>query len=191
MAAVVITDIHSENLYKTGHMANRWFRRLMDHLEEGVTARAPVRSGELKYGIGTYVHRVGEFTLDGELHSSSHHTTYVLRGTGFPIKGREGGIWSRKGFDTGRDIENAYVWLWGVVDPITKQFSRTGKGRRRQYRIRQRGYWMKFGPDEWGPKVIAFEVSGQDANNFLLKGWRDAAHFHRAMAHVPTFILNP
>jgi hypothetical protein len=189
---VVFARIDSGSLYKTGHMANRWFGGVMRSLERHVTEAAPIREGTLKYGIRESTHRVAEHTLEGTLESRADHTMYVLRGTGFPARGRAGSIYSRRAFDSGRKRENAYVQVTGVVSSRTGKFStRATKGRRVTIKQGLPGHWLAFGPDAFGPRIIAFSVSGQDANNFLLEGWTATARSHRSMRRIPSFVLNP
>lgn len=86
-AVVTLVTVHSSDLFKTGHMANRWFGGISRQLGTAVRAAAPLRTGELKRGIHTSMKAVPaahEMTID--LTSSSPHTMYVLRGTHYPIR---------------------------------------------------------------------------------------------------------
>jgi hypothetical protein len=151
---------------------------------------APVDTGELVAGISHYEYTSGAHEVRGAIVSSAPHTMYVLRGTGYPVKGHAGYIYTTKGFIT-RNEDDAYVTLWGVQpDPKTK-FTRYGGNRgkgprewaRRQIKVRKKGYWLHLeggGPEDW-PARYKFKVRGQDPNNFLLKAWRRTASNHTAI----------
>jgi hypothetical protein len=113
---------------------------------------------------------------------------YVIRGTGFPVKGHEGRIYTTKGFAT-RNPDDAYVELWGVVDRGTGKFSRKGRGdgtfrgRRQQHMVRKKGYWLKlpFISRNTGKPLMLFSVRGQEPNNFLFTAWNRTAYTHSAI----------
>ena len=178
LVTVVIFD---ELLYKPGGQVHRWMTLLCQHFEDHAIHEAPMRSGELRAGITSEAVPFGPRQMRGTIASMAYHSLFVLRGTGFPTKGREGSIYTNKRF---YNPEGAYVELWGYVDPITKEFSRTHRfkgSRRERHIVRVKGYFMAFGPDDHGPKVITEQVSGQEPNNFLFKAWRATARTHPSL----------
>lgn len=180
LEAVVIFD---ENLYRPGGQVSRWMNLLCEHFEQHAVRNAPQRTGELRAGIMSEAHPFGARQMQGTIASLAPYSLYVLRGTGYPVRGRAGRIYNTRAFNSGRDIENAMVYVWGYRDPVTKRFSRTkipGVPRKR-HRLRRKGYWLAFGPDDHGPRVITFSVSGQEANNFLFAAWRATARTHSSL----------
>jgi hypothetical protein len=177
LEAVVIFD---EVLFKPGGQVHRWMTLLTTHFEEHAVSAAPMRSGDLRAGIHSEAIPYGVKQMRGTIASLSEHSLFVLRGTGFPVRGRAGSIFSRKRF---ANPEGAYVELWGYMDPETRQFSRQKiRGvRRERHLVRQKGYFMAFGPDEYGPRVITEEVRGQEPNNFLFAAWRATARTHPSL----------
>ncbi len=180
LGAVVIFD---ELLYKPGGQVHRWMTLLCAHFEANAKDAAPVREGTLRAGIHSHAEPFGFKQMRGTIASEAPHTMYVLRGTGHPVKGRAGSIYATKGFaDLGSERPGQRL-LWGYVDPSTKKFSRkaTKGSKRAQHWVRLKGHYMAFGPDEYGPRVIAFEVSGQEPNNFLFAAWRATARTHSSI----------
>jgi hypothetical protein len=177
LGAVVIFD---ELLYKPGGQVHRWMTLLCEHFEQHAVREAPMRTGDLRAGIVSEAVPFGPRQMRGTIASLSEHSLYVLRGTGTPVRGRAGSIFAKKMF---ANPEGAYVELWGYYDPISKRFSRRAvKGSRRErHRIRVKGYWMAFGPDEYGPRVITGQVAGQEPNNFLFAAWRATARTHPSL----------
>jgi hypothetical protein len=153
---------------------------------EAINAAPMGVTGDLKDGISGSTHQIGPKLVEGMISSSANHTLFVIHGTGFPVKGHAGRIWTTKGFET-RDMNDAYVTLWGV-QPRGGKFSRKGKGdksgmgRRRQHRVRRRGYWLRlpFLSKSGGP-LLLFSVRGQESNNFLLVAWSRTARNHSAI----------
>jgi len=175
LGTVVLFD---EVLYKPGGQVHRWMTLLTDHFEHHAKDAAPERSGELRAGITSTAVPFGTRQMRGTIASNAPHSLFVLRGTGTPVRGRGGSIYNTRRFREGPG--SGYVELWGYVDPITKKFSRTKIPgvRRERHTVRKKGYWLAFGEDEYGPKVITEEVSGQEPNNFLFKAWRATARTH-------------
>jgi hypothetical protein len=54
LETVVVFD---QNLYRTGHMANRWMHLLCTHFEANAKIAAPKRSGDLARGIESHAER--------------------------------------------------------------------------------------------------------------------------------------
>lgn len=176
-----LTTVHvnSADLYKTGHMAHRWFGTLSRRLSTFTKARAPKRSGRLRSGIHTKMSSVPSTrTIAIDWRSEVLYTTFVLRGTTGPIM-------TDKTFavtgGTGEFPNHGIGTLWLYVP---------GKWEGTLIPEAQPGYWMHFGGYGW-PYVFRTAVNGQRANNFLMRGWNDTAHFHRAMRPTPSFIRNP
>lgn len=56
---------------------------------------------------------------------------------------------------------------------------------------RGKGHWLRVGAGNGYNEFYALSVSGQQANNFLEKAWRETARNHRAIrGGVPGFIRN-
>lgn len=180
------TVMFDQRLYSKGHLVDRWFTLLVTRFGEHARDSAPVRTGVLRAGINTDVDRIGPRTLNGTIESTAPYSLFVLRGTTGPIM-------SNKAWAAGGDIEAAYRTLWGVW-PRGGKFSRTGPGPRKQHRVPIKGYWMPV-PKFKGSTAISyqFSVSGQEANNFLLKAWAATARQHSVLrgVSIPTFIARP
>lgn len=166
---IFTVHVNSDDLYKTGHMVNRWFRRLAGRLEDDVRAAAPMRSGDLKAGIrGRVDADPSQHHMTLNLEFNAPYSLYVLRGTTGPI-------FTKKGWETGIGNGKSFILVPGKYGFMQQN---------------QPGYWMRFGG--WGyPWVWKDAVAGQKQNNFLLTGWRKTASHHRAMARVPSFVWNP
>lgn len=180
LGAVTVFD---ELLYRPGGMVHRWMTLMTTRFEGHAKRAAPERTGTLRAGITANAIPVGPKQMRGTIASNAPYSLYVLRGTGFPERGRGGRIYSKKGWAAGGDEEAAYETLWGSIDPHTKKFTRRRiKGvKREQIRVRKKGYWLAFGPDEHGPKVIAFSVAGQEPNNFLVEAWIRTSRQHSCL----------
>lgn len=181
MAAVLETVVvFDELLYKPGGQVHRWMTLLCGHFESHAQHEAPTRTGELRAGIVSHAEPFGPRQMRGTIASEAPYSLYVLRGTGFPERGRGGRIYSRRVWRAGGDEESAFTELWGYRDPITHAFSRKKIPgvRRTRERVRKKGFFMAFGPDDHGPRVITPSVSGQEPNNFLFAAWRLTARTH-------------
>lgn len=180
MASLSTVVVFDELLYRPGGQVHRWMTLLTGHFETHAKHEAPVRSGELRAGIHSHAEPVGVRQMRGTIASEAEHTMFVLRGTGHPVKGRGGNIYARRVWAAGGDESAAYTELWGYRDPQTGVFSRRRIPgvRRERHIVRKRGFFMAFGPDEYGPKVISPVVAGQEPNNFLFKAWRLTARTH-------------
>lgn len=179
---VVVFD---EVLYRGRGAVNVWMIKLTAQMHAYTREAAPKRTGLLAAGIDSEVRHVGVRQIEGVVGSTAPHTFYVLHGTGFPVKGRAGRIWTTKGF--ARRDTNGYVDLWKPVAPKDRRWP--GE-RRRMVSVRLKGHYMAFGPDDHGPRVIAHTVAGQEPNNFLAEGYRRTARRHRALGQIPPSLLN-
>src|SRR4029077_16460460 len=147
-SVTVLAHVDSSSLYKTGHMANRWFRVLMEQLEFAVSTAAPKRTGEMAAGI---TQQVTAFLLaermDGLLKSDADYSLFVLRGTTGPIM-------ATNLFRAGGDPSAAFVMLWGWENPRTGKFSTKpipsdmkARGvRRKQMPVGKKGFFMGVRP---------------------------------------------
>lgn len=153
LEAVVIFD---ENLYRPGHLVDRWMNLLVTHFEGHAQDLAPVRSGQLKAGITGSARRVGEKQMEGLIASNAPHTMYVLGGTTGPI-------YTDTAWAMGAEIANAY--------------GENEEGRR----VALKGHWLPVGNNPWPPIRYRHSVSGQAANNFLVKAWRRTARNHKSL----------
>lgn len=161
LGALVLFD---ENLYKTGHMANRWMHTLVLHFEEHAKATAPKRSGELAGLITSEAHREGPKVLGGSISSNADHTWYVLEGTTGPIMSRA---------------------AWAAGGDTLEAFTIDAKGNW----VPREGYWLPVGNRPWPPITYRHSVRGQSANNFLFKAWRRTARNHTSIrGFVPDVI---
>jgi hypothetical protein len=184
LTGVVIFD---EHLYRPTGLVGFWMNKVTTRFVAEAVRAAPKDTGELAAGISGDVKQIGPKQVQGTISSSAPYTMFVIRGTGFPVKGHEGRIYTTKGFGT-RNIEDAYVELWGVVNRTTGKFSRKGRGdgtfrgRRQQHMVRKKGYWLKlpFRSASGGP-VLAFSVRGQEPNNFLFEAWKVTGYTHSAI----------
>lgn len=183
-AVLVKTVIFDQDLYKSGHMVNRWLGLMTSRFAEHARHYAPERTGRLREGISGEHRQVGERQVEGTIESTAPYTMYVLRGTTGPIM-------TRKAF---ANPGGATVTLWGSIDPATKKFTRRNiKGARRvQREVRVKGYYLKIPAYGDYEKFFALSVDGQEAQNFLVEAWRATARNHRSIrGAIPTFITNP
>jgi len=183
ITSVVIFD---ENLYRPTGLVGKWMTKVTTRFVAEAMAAAPVDTGELVAGISGDTNRLGPRQIQGTISSSAPHTMWVIRGTGFPVKGSEGRIYTTKGFVT-RDKADAYVSLWGHT-PRGGKFTRygrgdkTGPGRRMKTQVRKKGYWLRLPfPSRSGGPVFAFSVAGQEPNNFLFEAWKRTGYTHSAI----------
>lgn len=180
---VVIFD---EHLYRPTGMVGFWMNKVTTRfVAEAITA-APKDTGYLAAGISGDVNQIGPKQVQGVISSDAPYTMFVIRGTGFPVKGHEGRIYTTKGFRT-RNIDDAYVSLWGVRNRAGK-FSRKGRGdgsyqgRRKQHMIRKKGYWLRLPfMSRGGKPLLLFSVRGQEPNNFLFEAWKITGYNHSAI----------
>lgn len=183
VGVLVKTVVFDQDLYKPGHMVNKWMHLVTQRFTSHAKDIAPHRSGELRAGISGSARQVGVRQVEGVIASRANHTMFVLRGTTGPIR-------STRGFANpeGRQSE-----LWGSVNKAGKFTTRNIKGaERKQYKIKNPGYWLRVRAGNGYGEHIAFEVNGQHANNFLLAAWRRTANNHKAIrGKMPAFILHP
>jgi len=180
---VVIFD---EHLYRPTGMVHHWMNKVTTRFVAEAVKAAPLgETGRLKAGIDGDVKQIAPKMVQGVISSSAPYTMFVIRGTGFPVKGHEGRIYTTKGFMT-RNEEDAYVTLWGTQKPGMK-FNRKGKGdgsyhgRRRQIQVRKRGYWLKLPFGTAQKPMLKFSVRGQEPNNFLFEAWKITGYNHSAI----------
>jgi hypothetical protein len=181
---VVIFD---ELLYRPTHLVHHWMTKVTMRFEAEAINAAPVDTGVLVAGISGSVKTLGPRLLQGTISSEAPYTMYVIRGTGFPVKGHEGRIYTTKGFIT-RNPDDAYVMLWGTQSRANGgKFNRKGRGdgtyagRRRQIQVRKRGYWLKLPFGTAQKPMLKFSVRGQEPNNFLFTAWNRTAYTHSAI----------
>lgn len=174
-AILVRTVVFDQQLYRGNGDVHRWCRKITDRFGREASEAAPVRTGELAEGIITNTRQTGERQVEGTITSTAPHTMYVLRGTTGPIMSNRG--WRNR--------------AQGPMKVVWK-----GKGsKRKQIIIRNKGY-MKLNTADAPPgtpiATFKWEVSGQDANNFLATAWARTARDHRAIRGrgVPSFISN-
>jgi len=182
LSAVVMFD---ERLYRPTHLVHHWMTKVTMRFESEAVIAAPKDTGFLAAGISGSVKQLGPRMLNGTISSEAPYTMYVIRGTGFPVKGHEGRIYTTKGFYT-RNIDDAFVELWGTVSKAGK-FNRKGKGdgtysgRRKKVQVRKKGYWLHLPFGTAGKPMLKFSVRGQEPNNFLFTAWNRTAYTHSAI----------
>jgi hypothetical protein len=184
VGVLVNTVVFDRDLYKPGHMVNKWVHLVTQRFTSHAKDIAPHRSGELRAGISGSARQVGSRQVEGIIASRANHTMFVLRGTTGPIR-------TTRAF---ANPEGAYSELWGSIDPKTGKFTRRHiKGAERtRHKVRNKGYWLRVRAGNGYGQHIAFQVNGQEANNFLLAAWRRTAINHKAIrGKTPTFILHP
>lgn len=168
--AAVSYILYDEKLYSKGHLVDRWFRLMTHRFEENAEASAPVRTGKLAAGITADVYnRPSTKLLTAYITSNAPYSLYVIRGTTGPIMADR--AWARPEL-------NGQVMLWRD----------TPRGRRK-VPIRLKGHWMRLKPGAGWPKIFAYQVRGQEANNFLAKAWAKTARRHSCLrgAGIPPF----
>lgn len=164
MAGFTKVVIFDQHLYRPTGLVGKWMTLVTGHFVEHAKHYAPERTGELREGISGGTQQVGERQVEGHISSSAPHTMYVLKGTTGPIM-------SNTRWASGGAPATGVEWR--------------GKGSaRKQVRFRKKGFWLKLPEDEWGDGGFYSEVSGQEANNFLLKAWAATARNHRAIRGV-------
>lgn len=161
LTRIVIFD---QGMYHGNGLVRKWMDQVTLSFEGHAKIKAPVHTGQLKAGIHASVAQVGPRQIEGIIESSAPHTMYVLRGTTGPIMANR--AWNTIGA-TGLSFNQiAYTNKRGKDGTVTA--------------IPRRGMFLKFeGYD--GRSHFAGSVSGQDANNFLLKAWNATARSHRAI----------
>jgi hypothetical protein len=186
--ALVGVVIFDEHLYRPTGLVGFWMNKVTMRFVAESIAAAPKDTGRLASGISGDVHQIGVRLVQGRLSSSAPYTMFVVRGTGFPVKGHGGRIYTTKGFVT-QNPDDAYVTLWGIDK--SGKFSRKGKGKRTRHRIRKRGYWLKLPfPGRNGGNILTFSVRGQEPNNFFARAWRRTARNHSALPRTGAVFPN-
>lgn len=184
-AALTEVVIFDEHLYRPTGMVGFWMNKVTTRFVAEAVKAAPKDTGYLAAGIDGDVKQIAPRMVQGLISSSAPYTMFVIRGTGFPVKGHEGRIYTTKGFGT-RNIEDAYVMLWGTMSKAGK-FNRKGKGdgtysgRRKQHQVRKKGYWLKLPFGTAQKPMLKFSVRGQEPNNFLFEAWKITGYNHSAI----------
>lgn len=167
-AVLVKTVVFDQDIYRRGGMANNWLAHMTSQFGGHARRYAPARTGRLREQISTETHQLGVRQIEGTIASNAPYTMFVLRGTTGPIR-------------------SDMAWQFGIGegkswnrDPVTGRI------------VGVKGFYM--GPMEpWGgfDRVFADEVSGQDANNFLLKAWLATARNHTSIrGRVPPSLVS-
>lgn len=181
--SIVITD---EKLFVGNGDINKWAHRVERRMHVNMVEAAPMREGELRASIHSSVTHITSHRIEIEVGADAHYAGFVLRGTGFPGKGKAGWIYSRKAYDTGMNEEDARVPLWGRRG-AGGRFTRLGRGQRQRMLVRRKGFYMKLRPD--GP--IKWRVHGQKPNNFLYAAYQKTKRTHRELPTAPPGIRMP
>lgn len=202
MAEAVLAGVFvfTEELFWGLGSANVWMVKTTAQLHAAMREHAPVRTGELRASINSEVRHIGSHVMEARVGPTVPHGLYVLRGTGYPVKGSAGEIFTRRGFANREDPDNGWVLLWGVSDRASGKFTRyssrkrfgrskSGRvlGKREQHWVRRKGYWLHLKPD--GPYKVS--VRGQRPNNFILAAYTQTRMRHRALPEPPPGVLNP
>lgn len=176
LTKVVVFD---ENLYRPTGQVGKWMTKLTTRFGMEARIAAPKRSGRLVSGIETGVNQVGVRQLQGTISSTAPHTRYVIHGTGFPVKGRAGRIYSRRGFARAQQ---------GFT--VRRQFFDNNPRDRNTARGKPLpGTFLAVGKQSLYPPIRRMTVvSGQEPNNFLALAWRRTARDHKVLRglNMPT-----
>lgn len=175
MGPIIITD--SKIYRKPTGMVAVWMEKMSIRFGNEARKYAPMRSGQLKAGIHSSTHQVGPKQIELVVESTAPHTMYVLRGTGFPVRGRAGRIYSTRGF--ARVIRG---------QPLTKRFFdiRSKADRKTKRGSLLPGTTLAVGKQHLYPPVtVVPSVSGQEPNDFMERAWRATARYHRSIRGIP------
>lgn len=162
-AVLIRTVTFTEKLYRSNGDVRIWLNRVTARFGREAKHYAPVRSGRLVAGISTTTRRSGVHQCEGTIRSTAPYTLFVLRGTTGPI------------------MSNA-AWAAGALENLI--------GPNGRYITGSLMPLPAYGPYK---ARLATTVSGQRANNFLIRAWAGTARDHRALRGraIPTFITNP
>lgn len=163
-------------IYRPNALVGKWMGIMTAAFVGHAIRYAPARRGTLKAGIHGFSRQVGPKQVEGLIASDAKHTMYVLRGTGFPVKGRAGRIYTTRGFSRlGRGL------------PMTKKFFDVRKKGDRATKPGGLlpGTLLHVGKQSLYPPITKVTVvSGQEPNNFLERAWRATARNHRSIRGV-------
>lgn len=181
MAYVTKLVMFDERLYRGNGDVKRWADKITAKIEMFAIEKCPVRTGEMKASISGSAMTTGPRQINCTISVGTDYATYVLHGTGFPGKGREGMIYSRKRWAMGGPMASPYQELW---KPANSKWNPTRHSRRpirAKSSVPKKGFFMRL-PAEYGFKGGWYsEVHGQDPNNFLAKAAKAASRNHKAL----------
>lgn len=193
LVKVVVFD---QSLYIGTGLVNKWMVGVTESFGINARLEAPVNKrantghgapGLLRSSISTSVNRVGPRQITGDVSVNVPYALYVLRGTTGPI-------FSTKGFRYANSLDKRLTGPYRRVTRKTHQ-GPGGKGGRGRgtYLVGKPGYFMKLpgNPAFGGNSKYHYAVSGQRANNFLIKGYDRTARSHRALQPMaPGFLTS-
>lgn len=168
-ARLVSVTIIDDSMYHGKGIVIRWVQIVTRSFARSARHHAPRRTGRLKAGIlpGT-PRNPGRKIVSGSIASSAPYSLHVLKGTHGPIM--SSALWAAGGPNS----PAAYK-----VIP-----RRNLKGQVRMVRVPNKGMTMAVGRNPWPPEKPMFTVSGQSANNFLLKAWVETGAKHPAIRGI-------
>jgi hypothetical protein len=159
MAVVVIRriEVFDEKLYHGNGDVAKWCRKITGRFAREARRYAPVRTGRLRASIRASTGNPGPKQCSGRIGLISPYGLYVLRGTGYPVRGIWGDIYSTKGF---------------------AQMNRGKKISKKN--------GMAVGKQSLYPPIkVMGVVSGQRANDFLKKAWVATGFDHTSIRGKP------
>lgn len=177
MPALVSTVLFTDRLFRApASMVPRYVRGITLRFSREAKRLAPVRSGELRKSIraGTPRNMTRKIVV-GTIAVSAPHTMYVLRGTGWPVRGHSGRIYSRRGFARAQR----------GLSPRKQFFDVKGRDRTTPRGKPLPGTILKVGKQRLYPPITEVtSVRGQEPNNFLERAWRATAADHKVIRGI-------
>jgi len=180
---VIISDIHPEDLWQTGHLINRWCREINREMEKAMKAEAPpgrstspgpfavrkhVGTGKMRAQIRGKMTKVGGEAISTEIRSHAPYTSYVHGGTAY------------QGY---RFIYSTVGWTPLVRKQIeTLSASRFRSGTANLLGMDRTGWYMRLPPPG---RIYHLRVHGQKANPFMVRGYNLVAARHDALKALP------
>jgi len=168
-ARLVSVTIIDDRMYHGNGIVIRWVGIVTRAFARNARHHAPRRTGRLKAGIlpGT-PRNPGRKIVRGSIASSAPYSLYVLKGTHGPIM--SSALWAVGGPNS--------PGAWKMIP------RRDLKGKVRMVRVPNKGMTMAVGRNLYPPQRAMMTVSGQRANNFLLKAWVTTGAAHPAIRGI-------
>ena len=175
--------IYDGSLYQRGGLVFSWMQKVVNEFEGNAKRFAPVRSGRLREGIFGSAEHIGPRLNEGSIESTAPHSLYVLLGTTGPIM--TDAMWAAGG-DPNDAFEERTIYNSGGG----WSFTASPGAKAAQILTGKRGFFMPLPP--WPPHPFSFQVvvSGQSANNFLLKAWVATSLRHRSISGIAPGVID-
>lgn len=159
--------IYSDPVFRHGGHVHRWAESTKNGFVLHARREAPIRSGELKFGIHGETMRIGPKHWDVHIHSDAPHSLYVLKGTTGPIMANR--LW-RFRQRTGLQFPRGTFSVVGGAQ-VGNILALKARG----------GYLLNVRAGKGFPQRYAVSVSGQDANNFFARAAVSVARTHPSL----------